>query len=137
MGYYMEQRYADFHIKKVNFNNVIQAIKNLHGEEIIADSSGSHFSWVDQKFYTYNNIKELFDAWRWEVSHAEDNDDADIIDINFSGEKLGDDFELFQAIAPWVEKDSYIEMQGEDGSSWRWCFDGKKCIEKSAKIVWD
>ena len=73
-------------------------------------------------------------SWRWEV---EEDEDHNIISINFCGEKSGDDLILFDAIAPFVEPGSMIEMLGEDGAKWRWIFDGKTCEEKYAKIVWD
>lgn len=55
--------------------------------------------------------------------------------ISFEGESQdGTEEEMFQAIAPFVEADSYIEMQGEDGEIWRWIFDGTTCVEKVANL---
>lgn len=62
---------------------------------------------------------------------------ADIVGVYLESEKLGDEFKFFQAIAPYVEVGSYIELQGEDGCRWRWVFDGNICVEQTAKIVWD
>jgi hypothetical protein len=62
--------------------------------------------------------------------------DQDIIGIDFTGECAGAEKELFNAIAPYVEKDSWIEMSGEEGEVWRYVFDGEKCFEKSPKIEW-
>lgn len=117
MGYYMDQRYADFRIKKQNFPEI---------EKILPQQ----FPWTSGCF----EIGELFDCFSWELDF---NDEGDAISICFVGEKQNDDYEFLNTIAPWVEKDSYIEMQGQDGSLWRWCFDGEKCIEKEAKISWD
>ena len=42
--------------------------------------------------------------------------DGNITELTFIGEKLGNDFEMFQLIAPYVQDSSYIWMMGEDGS---------------------
>ena len=65
------------------------------------------------------------------------SENGNIFELNFAGEKLGDDEILFQAIAPFVKKDSYIEMQGECGLIWRWSFDGKTMKEKTANIMFE
>lgn len=62
--------------------------------------------------------------------------DRDIIDIDFMSECLGSNKELFDVIAPYVEKDSYIEMSGEEGEIWRWVFDGKDYQEKEPNVSW-
>jgi hypothetical protein len=62
------------------------------------------------------------------------DDDHNIIDLEFTGEKLGDDTKLFNCIAQFVEDDSYIEMVGEDGDVWRWVFKNGNC-EKVYSIV--
>lgn len=55
--------------------------------------------------------------------------------ISFEGENQdGTEHEMFNAIAPFVEPGSYIEMQGEDGAIWRWVFQDDTCIEKAAEI---
>lgn len=61
---------------------------------------------------------------------------GDLTDIHFIGEKLGDEKILFQALAPFVDKGSFIEMEGEDGDLWRWTFDGQQMIEQVARITW-
>jgi len=142
MGYCMEQIDSDFMIKAENVKAALQAIKKLAGKETIKDGSGGHFSWVETSdFVKAKTLDKAMDAWRWEITGPEpedpENDPAEFDAITFNGEKLGDDAILFNAIAPYVEKGSYIEMQGEDGSRWRWVFDGKKCKEVTAKISFD
>jgi len=75
----------------------------------------------------------MLSEWRWE---ALIDDDGNIIDLTFFGEKYGDDLIMLNAIAPWVKPGSYIEMSGEDGSMWRWAFDGSQCKEVYPKIEW-
>lgn len=137
MGYYVNQIDSKFHIKKENYDNVLNAIKNT-SLEINKMSGGSSsgqkwFSWVDMKELSESKtIFEAFDCWRWEV----DEDEFGINNIQFNGEKLGDEQVLFEAIASYVEKDSYIAMVGEDGDNWRWYFNGEACEEQKGKVVY-
>lgn len=62
--------------------------------------------------------------------------DGNITELEFIGEKLGNDFEMFQSIAPYVQDGSYIWMIGEDGSQWRWVFQSGVCREITAKVKW-
>ena len=133
MGYYMDQRDADFFIPADKLPAVVAAIQGLHGSETIRDSGGRHFSWVPQDFHTLTDPSAIFDAWRWTVGFSPA---GDIDTISHDGEKLGDDNVLFDAIAPFVKAGSYIEMSGEDGERWRWLFDGKNMVEKTATVTW-
>lgn len=134
MGYCMSQSESLIRIEKKNVTKAMKAVKALAGKETIADGSGRHFSWVDQNFVNASDFKTVMKAWRWEVVF---DTDGDVSDLRFYGEKLGDDYLLMKAIAPFVRKGGYIEMHGEDGERWRWVFDGKQCYEKAAKISWE
>lgn len=126
MGYCIEQRDCKFYV--VDEEAALAAIKELAGKETMGPG---HFSWVDtREFMAADTFEEAMDAWRWETNLYQKY-------ILFNGEKLGDDKLLFDAIAPYVEAGSYIEMQGEDGAIWRWIFDGKTCREVTAKIVFE
>ena len=91
-------------------------------------------AWVNKKYVKIENIKDAFEYWRWTVEIDESTND--IVDIYFNGEKLGDDYVFFQAIAPFVEADSYIQMLGEESNMWRWYFDGNTCIDQQPTITW-
>ena len=130
MGYCMNQRYSKFFISAKNKDATLEAIKGLAKQ-----FPDEHFSWVTpEQFLSAKTLEEAMDAWRWEIDLDEK---GNVEEISFCGEKIGDDKLLFDAIAPWVKKGSYIEMQGEDGEQWRWNFDGKTCKEQNARIVWD
>lgn len=127
MGYYMHQMSESFMIRKEKQDAAMLAIKSLSGKETIKNSGGRHFSWVDQDFATkYDNLNDMMKAWRW---MPEFDEDGNIIRLEFTGEKYGDDDILFEAIAPYVEAGSFIEMLGEEGERWKWKFNGEKCIE--------
>jgi len=140
MGYCIEQRDSRFTLKAENKANALLAIKALAGlvERMNGgNSSGDRwFSWVDtEEFVTAKTLAEATDAWGWGIS--EDSKTGDVMGIYFDGEKLGDDRVMLEAIAPYVEKGSYIEMEGEDGAIWKWVFDGKTMREKLAKMSWE
>lgn len=121
MGYYMEQRDSlDFTIKKKNVEGCLKALKEM------AEIDGN-FSWIQNAVVrAANTITQAFKEWRW---HVDLNESGDIIFIRFEGQKLGDEDCLFQTIAPFVEKGSYIEMSGEEDCVWRYNFDGTDCTE--------
>lgn len=62
--------------------------------------------------------------------------DGNITELKFIGEKLCNDLEMFQSIAPYVKDGSYIWMMGEDGSQWRWVFRSGMCREVNARVEW-
>lgn len=146
MGYCMTQEDSEFRIKKKNFAGALKAIKALanielmnkqaHGGSLdpVTKKETRWYSWVDTKqFVDAKSLEAAIKAWRWEA-HI-DKDDID--HLEFAGEKLGDDEVMFKAIAPFVEAGSYIHMAGEDGYHWKWDFNGKDCMERSGKVVFE
>lgn len=144
MGYCMDQRDNKFFIKADKKADALAAIKKL--AETVQENGGGgvlergggwkrHYSWVNTKdFVEAETLADALNEWRWEI---EENNDGDVNGIQFVGEKLGDDNFLFDAIAPFVQKGSFIEMQGEDGTMWRWSFTGKTCKEQDPTIIWE
>lgn len=125
MGYYMDQGETVFKIKKENLPAALEAIRELHGKETIHDRENG-FSWVDDDFYKKENIGDTLESWRWE---PEFDKEGNIVNIQFSGEKLGDEEILFRQIAKFVEHGSLITMHGEN-SDWRWVFENGQMITK-------
>lgn len=138
MGYYMHQRDQKFKIKAENKPAALEAIKNLAVNEKkiskICFGDSAHYAWVNDNFISRSCLEEALQDWRWVVDVAPQT--KDIIAIYFDGEKLGDEEVLFDAIAPFVEKDSYIDMEGEESCIWKWHFTGNECIEEEAEIIW-
>ena len=132
MGYLMEQQNTEFKILAANKALALEAVKKLVGCETITDSTGRHFSWVDSgTFLRADTLEEALKAWRW---GTETNNDGNIVNIGFTGQKLGDDAMLFNAIAPFVENGSYIQMIGEDDTIWRWTFENGQMEEKTGEV---
>lgn len=126
MGYYMSLQDSSFEIKKNKISSAAKAIRSL--------DDGTRYSWVDNGFSKAKSIEVLFAAWRFE---CERDANGDILYMVWDGEKSGDERVLFNAIAPYVEKGSFLEWHGEDGEMWRWIFDGKQMKEIKPKITWN
>jgi hypothetical protein len=165
MGYYMDQQDTVFNILAKNKTAALKAIKELMAKVNTEGYGGSWsngvketswFGWVDTKdVLTADTLEDALYAWRWEASTSgvavEDVIDAvneamaspdyesggDIEYIEFIGEKLGQDFLLFQTIAPFVEDGSFIQMHGEDGCIWQWQFKNGTCKEKNGKLIFE
>lgn len=117
MSYSMSQMDSCFHMKN---ENLIKAKKALL-------STGNF-----KGFRTFFDIM-LETGWTFEL-----DEDENVISIqDDSGYLRSDQNKLFDLIAPFVEKGSYIQMFGEDGSIWRWVFDGTECNEIYPTIIWD
>ena len=128
MGYCMNQVDSHFVIKSENKVKALEAIKALGKKR---DS----YSWVTSaNFVDANTLQEAMTEWRWNI---QEDKDGNVSEIEFNGEKSGDDETLFQAIAPFVEDGCFIEMRGEDGAMWRWCFSDGAVEEKYARVEWD
>lgn len=127
MGYCIEVMENNFKFKKENEVNILNAIREYA-------KTKDRISWVDKNLLlTSNSVEEVFDEIRYPLIL---NDEGYYEIDYFSGEKLGDDDEIFKSIAKYIE-DSYIEYLGEDGTQWRYIFKNGIFEEKTAKIIWN
>ena len=78
------------------------------------------------------DIYTALSEWRW---HPIIDDENNIIDLEFIGEKLGDEEILFNKISSSVENESFIIAASDEGKVWRWKFDGENCHYEAGKIV--
>jgi len=133
MGYCMNQRETDFRMTAEN----CLAAKNFLQE---AYKRASKDGEVPQNWVSWHSVlnaktfPRMMQEFRWEVKM---NDEGNVVGIEFSGEEIGDEGLFFQMLAPYVEAGCFIEMQGEDGEMWRWCFDGTNCESKYPDISWE
>jgi hypothetical protein len=118
MGYCMNQVGSKFEIKKEKFSEARDAILKLMTE---TNRGGAA------------TLDAMLSELGWDCMMV----DGDIADIDFNGEKLGDDGILWECLAPFVEDGSYIEMMGEDNYHWRWAFNEGKVEEKMAVVTWE
>lgn len=135
MGYCISQKDCSFFLPKENVDAALKAIQSLaNNKETITDSSGRHFSWVEQGFEKLTTLKDILEEWRWEPRI---DVEGNIWDLVFTGQKYVDDNILFEALAPYIQKGSWIEFLGEDGSLFRFTFDGVSMKEIFAQITWE
>ena len=134
MGYYMEMTDSKFEIKKENFENALENLKsvfipeNMNCCDYIGGKEYPHFSWVDTRSVLESkSLGEALEEIRYKPKY---NDSGDICNVEFTGEKYGSEKVFFNALAPYVENDSFIAFKGEDEFEWEWFFnDGK--VEKT------
>lgn len=120
MGYLAVQLDSQFEMKGEDLPKALAAVKALK------------LRWMSPDFY---KATEGIGEWDWEIQL---DDSGNVCGIEFCGEKLGGDNEtLFSAIAPFVKEGSFIEMHGEDGSRWRWFFNGTTCVSQKGKTVYE
>ena len=133
MGYGMQQRDGHFRIAVEKLPAALLAVQAIT-EQKPREWGGSHFS-------SGMTVPEMLEAWSWKALC--DPATGDLIDLVFFGKQLGAEAFLFQALAPFVDAGSYLEMLGEDGEFWRWAFDGQHMREqfpqgvRQRRILWE
>ncbi len=127
MGYKMDQDEAKFTIAKDKRADALKKLKTL--------AKNTKLDWVTtEDILKAKTLMAAMEELRWPI---EEDEDGNVVSINFEGEKAGDEMKFFGAIAEYVDDGCFIEMYGEDGSRWRWVFAKGKVEEKSAKTSWD
>ncbi len=133
MSYCMMQRSQDFQINANLKAHALAAIKAMVTNRAnSADATHEHRCFADT-IPQLVSLEEALKAWGWQL--VEDTNGESWLE--YMGNKLGDDRLLFDAIAPFVQAGSFIEMSGEDGTIWRWYFDGKRCEKVIGQIVFN
>lgn len=125
MGYRVFQRDSKFSILAGNKRPALNALLGYDAEQVLKNRfrrpSGNQ-----------STLESLLKEWDWQV---ETDADGNITDICFENERLGEEYEWFDRIAPYVVPGSYIAFEGEDGAIWCHYFDGKRCTEHQGKII--
>ncbi len=132
MGYCIELTKAKFAIKAEQKARALAALKALLDRtDLMTGESwsggmktGSWFAFCDG-LADATTLAEAMEAIRWPIT---EDSDGNVVGIEFSGEKLGDDRHLLMALAPFVEDGSTLEMVGEDHNSWAWDFVGGRLL---------
>jgi hypothetical protein len=122
MGYYMQQTAVKFIITKANIAKVLVLLRSIVPPFCripLAEDS--------------KTVEDAFWVWRWKIYFDET---GNINSIHFGGEKEGEEDLLFQTIAPLVGEGSYIQMLGEDGAVWRYCFENGTMLKRAPIVLW-
>ena len=120
MGYNMYLMDYSVHIKKEDFADALNAVKAAfpHDKDV---QNSIELEEVMYEFYYY----------------PEHDNQGNICDICFDGEKLQDDDIFWSALAPYMEDGDFIEMEGDDFNRWRWVFKDGVCREIQSTITWE
>ena len=136
MGYDMDLVSAEFRIREANLSAALRALKKLPDAPDSTDGDIGPISGWRQKLAEIKTLPEALELWSWEVEHDEA---GSIANLRLEGgyKTYLNDEALFETLAPFVEMGSFIEMQGEDRSLWRWEFDGERVVTKEGRIVYE
>lgn len=112
---------ANFTIKNENKDKAVEALHNLISEN------------KDYKFFEYiiekniNCLENIMQEFLWYVENDKDNN---ICNIYLYEENGNNNDNIFNVLAPYVEPYSFIQVLGNDGFTWKWCFNGEICGHK-------
>lgn len=133
MGYCIDLIDHKFKIPASETEQAFNAILDLM-EDPEADRSGlnhekgSVFSWMHSaEPFKWTSLDDAMEEWRFPVHR--DSWTNDVVAVEFTGEKIGDEKQMFDVIAPYVVDGSYLHFRGEDGKEWRIEFDGNGITE--------
>lgn len=131
MGYCIEQIQCEFNILTKNLDACVKAVISAFRAMNVAQ-----IGWVrSDLLYDGMSFGELADAFRF---HAQFDNDGNVYDIWFTGEKLGEDLEFFFThVAPYVEGQAFVSFSGEDGSLWRYFMEDGKMTEQTGTIQYE
>jgi len=137
MGYSIQLQEAAFRIEAEDTRDALATIKDLM-TDLSAERGGyrsqgdDHFAYmngVDPEEWDY--LKEAMRDWRFPV---ELDDDLNVVDIRFVGENVGDEKQMFESIASFVQDGSYIEFVGADGERFRYVFKEDTMEQQNAEV---
>lgn len=132
MGYHFDSVENKFFIANDQVEHAFNALKLFakeHTREV------NNMRWISSRdILEADDFEECMNNLRWEIEKDENDN---INNINFVGENLGDDLEIFNIISPYVKYGSYIECVDEDGDKWRYLFEHGVCREVYPKITWE
>lgn len=130
MSYEIRQKDASFAILKENYPKACKALRHFLEHKCYAEYV-EHEN-VIRACKEDDLVKALFYC-RWKSSE----DASGITDIEFNQSKLGNDYEIFCAIAKYVQDGSYIVVEGEDKNRFRWRFTNGQCIEENGRFHYE
>lgn len=73
------------------------------------------------------NADDIYEAFHEIRYPLIEDENGDYVLEYFAGEKLGDCKKIFNSFAKFIEPNSFIEFEGEDGSVLKYTFDGNEC----------
>lgn len=104
-----------------SFSNIDKAFESI---------KSNNFNYEYEDLDKSEDIFKAFEIWSLSLISKE----SGVFNIQSTGDCLGDEEELFNAIAPYINKDGFIKLGLEEGEVIEYKFNGKNCKGKSSKI---
>lgn len=117
---------------KVDLESINTTVINVANDLVTLKKLGINYTKSDNDKSLDSAIKKLRKV---SASLLGDNTQY-VTDIKNKSGYLNYSFELFEALAPFVEDGSYIEMSAEGDENWRFSFENGKMIERKKLEVW-
>lgn len=134
MGYYILQGASHFAILAANKEKAADAFKAFCEEKLKKGVPVTDGMDMKEVLARYPYLEDMLGRCAWDVVVGKE---GDIEEIELVGEKLHTGLKwALDAVAPFVEPESFVEICGEDGEKWRWVFVGQRCEEVHPKVVW-
>lgn len=140
MGYYWNTEEIKVNIDAKHVPMAFAVLKALNTRDDLkhggsyskGETKAKWFSWMPEHYdKEVNSLKEIFDL----LGFVDSKEDGLGVVLGQYDSKRGQEMLFLQVAAPFVRKDSYIIWKGEDGSRWRYDFNGKKMTEKELDPV--
>lgn len=121
MGYCFSVMDSQFEIASHHYSDLMDHLIKWHTK---MKETNCQLKWIEHdrmiEILQEGDIINYFSHWQYGARI--DLTTGNICDLVFEGEKIGDEENLFEQIAPWVTDDSRLDCQGEDNALWRWCW---------------
>ena len=132
MGYEIKTTDCNVEITKENFKLALELINSLGVVDwaVYVDTKGLSDA---------NALVTEFQAIRYSmsISHDQKGKPSRVILEYFTGEYLGEEAKIWSTLSPAVTPGGFINWVGEEGTAWRYEFDGEKMLEKSGVTIWE
>ena len=144
MGYNVNLRSAHFHVPETE--SVLQVLKDLNKNDHLKQGGSygggrkteSWFSWMPADYdKTVTSVKDVFELLGFDCSYVEEPWGVSV-SLNAYDAKTGQEDLFCAAVAPFMDKGSYIEWIGEDYAEEAWVVqDGQmKVLVREASEKW-
>ena len=137
MSVYLDETEIDFTIRIENQAEAYAAALKLI-------QSGGYEPWDDPD---YTDLPSLLSACCWvpdvlkeipkHIKYSHPPKIGDIVGLEAPENFDDKDILLWNALAPYVEEGSYININTSDFQHFQWYFDGKNCIRKNGTMDYD
>lgn len=136
MGYSYCVNDSSFGIEAQHFPDMMDHLLKWH-RKLAADNQP--LKWMDHDkaiaMLEEGDLIGYFDGWCYAAKI--DITTGDVVNLIFEGEKIGQEDNLWDQIAPWVQDGSHLTCQGEDGDMWRWTWREGRLYTVEAQVVYD